>query len=324
MSNELKVGIAVIGAAIALFFGIRFLQGLPLLSSGYEVVAVFDDAQGLSSGSGVQLSGVNVGTVRRVELADGGRNVYVTLALNDGIAIPRGSRIGTAGFAALGDVSVSISPPTGASVGRPLAEGDTIRAAGGGNLLSLLTDQAGPLAARTDTLLIAAVGALQGVETLIDESGDDFDAAMAQLRFITTATTQMLLAERERIGSITTSFQRAAESAERAAQNAEFLTSDFAQRSPLLADSLTATIAGLNRTMAKVETSLAGLDRVTLQLDSTLALATSPESSLGLLLNDPSLYYNANAAAASLEQLLTAFEKDPERFLREMRLVDIF
>ncbi|NNF59393.1 MAG: MCE family protein [Rhodothermaceae bacterium] len=324
MSNELKVGIAVLGAAIALFFGIRFLQGLPLLASSYEVVAVFDDAQGLLAGSGVRLSGVNVGTVRRVELADGGRHVYVTLALNNGTTIPRGSRIGTGGFAALGDVSVSISPPSGASVGRPLAEGDTIRAAGDGDLFSLLTDRAGPLAARTDTLLIAAVGALQGVETLINESGDDFDAAMAQLRFITTATTQMLLAERERIGTITASFQRAAESAERAAANAEFLTADFAQRSPLLADSLTATIAGLNRTMAQIETSLAGLDDVTVQLDSTLALATSPESSLGLLLNDPSLYYNANAAAASLEQLLTAFENDPERFLREMRLVDIF
>ena len=58
MRNELKVGLAVLFAAVVLYFGVRFLQDQPLFGGGYRVVAVFDDAQGLSEGAFVRLNGV--------------------------------------------------------------------------------------------------------------------------------------------------------------------------------------------------------------------------------------------------------------------------
>jgi phospholipid/cholesterol/gamma-HCH transport system substrate-binding protein len=328
MSQELKIGLVVLTALVLLFFGIRFLQGLPVFGSGFEVVAVFEDAQGLVPGNPVRLSGVDVGTVREVVLADGGRAVHVTLTLAPGVEVPRGSRVAVGGFAALGDVYVSLSPPEGVAVGRPLVDGDTLVAPPATDLVSLFTDRAGPLAQRADTLLATAVNTFRGVEGLIDDSGDDLDATLANLRFLTTATTRVLLEERERVGRISAALERAALSAERTASTAEALAAEygdaFSGRAPGLGDTLSATLAGLNARLRQLEASLTGLDRVAANLDSTLTLAASDEGSLGLLLRDPSLYHNANAAAASLEQLLTDFQNNPARYLEELKLVDLF
>ena len=328
MSQELKIGLVVLAALVLLFVGIRFLQGLPIFDESYEVVVVFDDAQGLTPGNAVQLSGVEVGTVREVVLADGGRAVHVTLAIDPDVEIPRGSRFSVGGFSMLGDVFVSVEPPEGATAGRPLVDGDTLRAVPDTDLVSLLTDRAEPLALRADTLLTSAVNTFRRVEALVEGSGDDLDATLANLRFLTTATTRLLLEERERIGGITASLERAALSAERTATTAEALAAEFSAefggQAPVFRDSLTLAVASLNARLRQLETSLEGLDRVTVSLDSTLALATSPDGSLGLLLRDPSLYHNANAAAASLEQLLTDFQNDPARYLEQMRLIDLF
>src|SRR5690606_27055558 len=166
MSNELKVGIAVIVAALALFFGLRFLQGLPLLGAGYAVVGVFEDAEGLSPGSGVLLNGVEVGSVRSLRLSDDARRVYVTMEMDGGVEIPRASTLSTSGFASRGGVTVNIEPPAGPYAGRPLADGDALRSTRSGDLLSPLTDQAGPMAARADTLLAAVTGTVQDIEGL--------------------------------------------------------------------------------------------------------------------------------------------------------------
>jgi phospholipid/cholesterol/gamma-HCH transport system substrate-binding protein len=328
MSQELKIGLVVLVAAALLFFGIRFLQGLPLLGAGYEVVAVFDDAQGLTAGSTVRLSGVDVGVVRDIALADGGRRVHVRFALDPGVEVPRGSRVSVGGFAALGDVYVSLEPPEGASAGRPLADGDTLYAAPGADLVSLLTDRAGPLAQRADTLLATAVTTFRDVQGLVNGSADDLEATLAQLRFITTAVTRVILEERGRVSGLSASLERAALSAERTATTAEGLVTEFRDafggQAPAFRDTLTVVASGLNARLRQLDATLASLDRVTVQLDSTLALVNDPSGTVGLLLRDPSLYYNANAAAASLEQLLTDFQNDPARYLEELKLVDLF
>ena len=328
MSNELKIGIVVLVAAFALFFGIRFLQGLPLFESGYDVVVAFDDSQGLSAGSAVRLSGVSVGAVRDVQLVDGGRDVLVTLGVESDVDIPRMSTFSVGGFAALGDVYVSIEPPEGASAGRPLTDGDTVRAATGTDLMSLLTDSAGPLALRADTLLGTAVTTFQGVEGLVSSSSADLERTIANLRFITTATTQLLLAERERVGGITAALERAALSAERSALVAEGLAAEYGEafsgQGAVFSDSLTATLTTMNARLRQLDTTLTGLDNVSARLDTTLTLVNSPDGSVGLMLRDPSFYYNVNATAASLEQLLTDFQNNPSRYLEDLRIVDLF
>lgn len=337
MTNEIKVALAVILSALAVYAGVRFLSGQPLFGAGYEVVAVFDDAQGLTTGSIVRLNGVRVGEVEAVELGPNARDVYVTLQLRADVEIPRGSTIQTSGLSALGEVNVEITPPQGAGAGRPLAAGDTLRASPVPDIFDLIAGESNSLTARADTALIGAVNTFSQLDRILSNSGDDLSAVLAQLRFLTQAATKTLIDERERVdrtlGSLEAAAANASAVSDRVGRNVEDLSvvvgNDVVATSGTVralaetnADSVTVAVNNLSAALRQVDRTLvtlngltASLDELTVDLDSTL---NSPNGTLGLLLTDPSLYYNANAAAASLQQLLQDFQAEPGRYLREV------
>ena len=346
MSNELKVALAVLLSAAAIYGGVRFLSGQPLFGAGYEVVAVFDDAQGLTAGAIVRLNGVRVGEVASVELSPSAREVYVRLAIDEGVEIPRGSVLQTSGLSALGEVNVEISPPAGAAAGRPLAPGDTLIAATTPDIFDLIAGESTSITARADTALIGAVNTFTALNRILDNTSGDIEPILANLRFLLQATTQTLLTERDRIDRTLGSVEAAAANAgavsdrvgarvEGVAANADAIAAavgdDLLATSGTLrilaesnADSVGVTVAQLNATLRRVDQSLTALGALTANLDTTLQAVNSPDGTLGLLLNDPSLYYNANAAAASLQQLLQDLQNDPGRYVKDLDLVRVF
>ena len=317
LSNELKVGLVVIFAALALFFGIRFLEDRPFFGGGYPLVAVFENAQGVSPGTLVFLSGVKVGAVESVRLSDDARRVYFTLEMEPGFSIPRGSTVGTSGLAALGSVTVAITPPAEGDGRDALEPGDTLYTVPGGDLFTELSARAPQLAARADTLLASAALTFDATHQLITATEGDVAATLAELRQLTATSNALLLSERARLSATLVSLQRAA-------AGAEALTADLRRFSAENSDSLALTVRQLNRTLTEAERGLAGLGPVTARLDTTLATLNNPDGTLGLFLRDPSLYNNANAATLSLQQLLYDFQQNPARYLRDLRLVDIF
>ena len=343
MTNEIKVGLAVILAAVLVFLGVRFLSGQSLFGAGYEVVTVWEDAQGLTPGAVVRLNGVRIGDVSAIRLGPGAREVFVTLSINDGVEIPRGSTLQTSGLSALGEVNVEITPPLGAGAGRPLAGGDTLYASATPDIFDLIAGESNSLTARADTALIGAVNTFTTLDDILSNSGDDIQAVLAQLRFLTQATTQTLIDERGRIDRTLGSLEAAAANAgavsDRVGRNVEDLSvvvgNDVVATSGVVrglaeanADSVTAAVNNLSAALRRVDRQLetldgltANLSTLTVDLDSTL---NSTEGTAGLLLNDPSLYYHANAAAAALQQILQDFQADPGRYLKDLRVVDVF
>lgn len=338
MTNELKVGLAVLLSLVVIYAGVRFLSGSPLFGAGYEVVAVFEDAQGLAPGSLVRLNGVRVGSVSEVTLAPGARQVYVTMAIDSGIEIPRGSTLQTSGLSALGEVNVEITPPLGVAAGRPITPGDTLIAATTPDIFDLIAGESNSITARADTALQSAVRSFGSLDRILTNSGGDIEAVLAQLRFLTQATTTLIQNERERLGRTLGSVEQAAANAEgtasRVGRNVEDISvvvgNDLVATSRTIrgvtesnADSVAVLVAGLNASMRRIDASLVqlgalstSLNGLSASLDTTLTSVRSPDGTLGLLLTDPSLYHNANAAAASLQQVLQDLQADPNRYLR--------
>jgi phospholipid/cholesterol/gamma-HCH transport system substrate-binding protein len=337
MTNEIKVALAILLSAVAIFFGVRFLSGQSLFGGGYEVVAIFDDAQGLVPGALVRLNGVRVGDVRSVELGQGARQVIVTMAIDGDVEIPRGSTIQTAGLSALGEVNIEITPPAGADAGRPLVAGDTLRAISTPDIFDLIAGESNSLTARADTALIGAVNTFTTLDEILQNSGGDIQAVLSQLRFLTQGATQLIIEERSRIDRTIGSLEAAAANAsgvsDRVGRNVEDLSvtvgNDVVATSGTVralaetnADSVTAAVNNLSSALRRADGQLqqltaltANLASLTADLDSTL---NSPNGTMGLLLNDPTLYYNINGAAAALQQILQDLQADPSRYLGEL------
>ncbi|MEM1117405.1 MAG: MlaD family protein [Bacteroidota bacterium] len=336
MTNEIKVALAVLLSAALLFVGVRFLSGQSLFGGGYEVVSVFDDAQGLTPGSLVRLNGVQVGDVRAVRLGPSAREVFVTMAIDGGVEIPRGSTVQTSGLSALGEVNVEITPPSGAGAGRPLASGDTLVASTTPDIFDIIAGESNSLTARADTALQGAVNTFTTLDEILQNSGGDIQPILSQVRFLTQNLTTLILEEQDRIDRTIASLEEAAANAggslTEVGRNVEDLSvvvgNDVVATSGTVralaetnADSVTAAVNNLSATLRQADAQLQALTTLTANLDSTL---NSPNSTMGLLLSDPSLYHNANAAVASLQQLLQDFQADPSRYLKDLDLVRVF
>lgn len=313
--NELLVGVSILVAALILFLGVRFLSGVPLFGGTYPLVAIFDDAQGMTAGSPVLVNGVRVGRVEAVRLARGAQRVEVFMEIRGDVEIPRGATVGTGGFVALGDVSVSIAP--GPITNPPLARGDTLYASGGGDLLTLLQDNADRLFGEADTLLTSASGTFRTVDGLLADSEGDLRASITALRRTTTGVDELLRSEQARLRATLANL-------EAASAGAASLTDDLGRFTEANAEEIAATIAQLNQTLAQVDASLIGFEATSTQLDEVLIKLNTDEGTLGLMLNDPELYYNLNSTLGQLNRLLVDFQDDPGRFLRELRLLRIF
>ena len=339
MSNEIKVALSVLFAIAAVYGGIRFLSGQPLFGAGYTVVAVFDDAQGLAAGSLVRLNGVRVGDVSAVELGPNARQVFVTMAINPDVEIPRGSSVQTSGLSAIGEVNIEITPPAGAEAGRPLVSGDTLIATSVPDLFDLIAGESNSLTARADTALIGAVNTFRSLDEILTNSGDDIQASLAQIRFLTQATTTLIQTERQRIGRTLNSLEEAAANTSQVSEDvgndvrgvSRAVGDDFIATSRTVrgvaetnADSIAIVVQGLNNSLRRLDQNLATLNSLTANLDSTITGAREADGTLGLLLRDPSLYENANAAAATLQQILQDFQNDPGRYLRDLTVVRVF
>lgn len=141
-SLELKVGLAV-GVGLFLFIISMFmLGGDNIFKSTYQLKVRFDSVQGLGPGSVVQLLGIPVGNVMRIDVvpSEETNNIEVILKLNKDFQrqITEGSAAGVRTQGALGDKFIYITP--GPPSAKPLKDSDQLLPEARGGFLETLVE----------------------------------------------------------------------------------------------------------------------------------------------------------------------------------------
>lgn len=153
---------------------------------GYELTGSFDAAgQGLLPGSDVKVRGVNIGEVKRIELADG--DALVTLRIRDGERVPVDATATIRPKTLFGEKFVDVDPGLAEDAGPFLADGDTIaNTLGGFELETVLTDVYPVLKAIDPQELTTVLGELatggRGLGEVINRSivnGEELSAIFA-------------------------------------------------------------------------------------------------------------------------------------------------
>jgi len=111
---SVKVGVLTLLFIGLLTFSLIWLRGRGV-SQGLEQTVVFRDVNGMREGSVVQMMGIRVGTVTKIEpLQEGGRYyVRVKFRINKDthLAIPRGSRLSIEQSGLIGEQFLEVTPP---------------------------------------------------------------------------------------------------------------------------------------------------------------------------------------------------------------------
>lgn len=307
ISNEAKVGITVLFAAIVAVIGFRFMSDIPIVSQPMIITADFDRADGLSGGSLVYIRGVRVGSVRSVALTPDTR-VDVTMRIDSDIPIPDNS---VARLTSLGLVEgKSIVIDTGSSL-QFLSTGDRITGLYDESVMEVLGQKGEELG---DDVSNAVAELNQFLRQLNETLSDDTRLTLDQTLQNTMRTT-------ERIASILTGKQDeidlAIEAGSRMLSQMDTLVMDSRPRVDSLMITLEESIRELETVRRELEMALASVNEILVKINEG-------DGTLGRLLNDPSLYENIDSLTVELNALIRGINENPGRYLRHMSIIDIF
>jgi phospholipid/cholesterol/gamma-HCH transport system substrate-binding protein len=130
-SSEVKVGAFALGGAVVLAGIITFMGAFSFGKKGYELHIDYPQVSGLMPGHVVRYAGVQVGTVKKINVAPD--KVEVIAEINDDIKIPQGAVFTISSDGIMGEKFVSVIPPTKPGQGY-VPEGSTVQGAAGGGM----------------------------------------------------------------------------------------------------------------------------------------------------------------------------------------------
>jgi phospholipid/cholesterol/gamma-HCH transport system substrate-binding protein len=278
--NVAALGALTIMAVVLFVFGLYYLLGSPLLKGGMNVVVMLESGGGLKRGDRVSLQGVNVGSVRSVQL-NGPQGVTATLRLNEDLPLPADTRASVVGDV-FGAHTVELLPGTAMVKIEP---GDTLR----GMRAQALAEAATELSAtarnvliRADSLLSPqAVADIHATAAIMPSSAEQLRAAFTELRLAAAA------------------LKRTTESL------------DEASTGPALA----AAIGRIDETARAMTAVASQMERSLAPLQSVFAKVDQGQGTLGRLINDTTLYAELNGAARELRALTADIKANPKRYL---------
>lgn len=307
-SNELKVGASLLIATVIFVLGVRYFEGLPLFRPTLSLTAEFDNAGGLIAGNVVRVNGVNVGSVNGVRISPATGNVLVDFHVDSSVPVTEGTTGAIAGFDALGVVRMDLvlGPPSAPRI----PEGARIATIPASDLLASLTDRAPGMVERVDSVLMGLDRVLVGADGMLNSPQSDLRSAIGSVDRSVQALEALLLAERERIGRVMANVESATADLDAAA-------GEDGERLAALMDSLQSTLDGVDETLVDVR-------GVSTELTAVLTALNNGEGTLGLLLKDPAMYHKMDSTLTGLNALMADFQANPGRYLKEMRIVDLF
>lgn len=309
--NEVATGLAIVLTILFVYFGVRYLEGRPIFGGTYDLFAEFESANGLSTGSSVEVSGVKVGEVTRIRLREASRGVRVRMEIEEDVAIPEGSVASIEGIGALDNVSIAIEP---GPEGRPLLEdGDTLQ-----------TQPAGDVLGQVDSTLAGAREAFSEAESLISGTEQDLNIILREMQTASGEAALLMSDSRGRVRATLTDLQSAAADLNTFAAQMQVVAHQLERTTGQGGDTLVTAINRLNALMERLDGVVVSLERGSTSLESFAVRADTSDGTLGRLMSDPSLYLRLDSAAMNLNEILSSFKEDPKRYLKHLELIDVF
>ena len=285
-NKEIQIALVAILGVVVLYYGMQFLKGLTI-SSGSNYYVTFNDISGLSNSCPVYANGYKVGVVEDIIYDyENQENIVAVLGINDEMRVPQGT---TADIVSdfLGNIRLELK--LGDRTAGFLQPDDTIRGGQDKGALSKAAEmipQVQSLLPKLDSILVSVNALL--ADPAIANSLHNVDQITADLTR-TSHDLSLLTAQLNR------QMPQMLQNADGVLANTNQITKDISNMD------FAATMTSVNTTLKNVEQMTAALN--------------SREGTLGLLMRDPSLYYNLNSTMMHADSLMLDLKQHPKRYV---------
>ena len=271
ISRELKVGVLAVLCAVILYFGLNFLKGINIFKSTYSYVGQYENLSGLTEQAPVLIKGYQVGLVESINYDFTQPMAFtVAVSISKNIQLPEGTQMALVANGLLGGMAIELQLPNVASA-NVYQHGDTLSTLIVPGLFETL--EQGVLAKLDSVLggantLVASLnnsleeGSLYQTLANVEQITSDLKVSGADLRHLTNIQLPTIMAK---VDTTITGFAA--------------LATEVSEVNIVgLVDSVQGVISGVNQAM------------------------NSHDGTLGLLLNDKTLYDNLNVALEDLDR----------------------
>lgn len=326
-SNDWIVGAVIIATMVLIVAATLFLQEADLGEKRTGITARFRDVGNMQVGNAVVIRGVRAGRVKGISLAPQGW-VVAEMDLDEGIVLPPDPVVLIQASTLFGEwqalITAREAAPTIRDVATQLADvtGAPPGALAGAVLpdIAQLTTYAGGIAGNVASVAervrtafndSAALELRASIRNFSVLSNDLARAVRVQSRNLDSIAVHIRAGAAD-LASTTEALRRTAGRADTATSNGE-ITRIVAETERASSNLRQATdrLNALSESLMSTEQSLKS---VITKADGVLGKVDRGEGSLGLLVNDPSLYRNSDSLLIDLRVLIQDFKKDPKRY----------
>ncbi len=296
-------------AALALFiYGFNFLKGKDIFKKERHFYSVYPGVGGLVVASPVFINGLKVGLVKDIRFhPDASNRVVVEFALTNPISIPSNSVARIYSSDLMGSKAIDLILGNSTTMA---SSGDTLSSQLQATLQEEVNRQVLPLKTKAEALM------------------GSIDSAITIIRYVFNETT------RENLDKSFLSIKTTIENLEHTTFNIDTLVTSQRYRMSLIIANIESITTNIRNNNQQISNVLENFSRITdtlarIQLSSTfeqlnttltrtaevMTKIESGQGSLGLLINDDSLYQELTKSSQELELLLQDMRLHPDRYL---------
>lgn len=287
-TREVKVGLMVIAAIFILYFGLNFLKGIDIFQKTNLYYGQYEDIGGLVPSAPVYIKGYKAGQVEEVKYDFSKKESFlVKISITSDIKLPEGTIMQLADEGLMGGKVIQLiyAPVTaGQKMHKPHDILPTEVSTG------LMATVAGDLMPKIENVATQADSLLRSVRTLIErkEISNSLSSIEKTTADLSASSAQLKGLLNNQLPSIL--------------NDVNTVTGDFKQLSGNLRN------IDFAKTVNSVDYTLKNLQTLTDKINSN-------ENSLGLLMNDKTLYINLSNTANAADKLLIDLKENPKRYV---------
>jgi ABC-type transporter Mla subunit MlaD len=307
MSNQIKITLTIIITVAVAYIGYRYMKDLPFFRHSKIIYTHYKKVNGLNSGGPIYISGVKVGSIKSIDLKRPS-DVKVTLSFSNDVKITKGSVAKLTSNGLLGNKVIQVEQGKSS---QEVPYGGTIKGVYSGGMLSSLKKNGTKLADDASQSFDELNNTLAQLQKIVDEKNRrKIDHMLSGLQ--TSASELATLMKHERTEM------------EQTITHANRLLANFDTLSTKNKPAIDSTLTSLKQTMGNFKEVSAKLKTSNDRLNNILSKIDDGKGSMGKLVNDPSLYNNLDSLSVSLTNLIDQIIANPTKYLKGLKLIDIF
>lgn len=309
ISRETKIGLLVASSIGLLVFGFNFLKGKNIFFKRDKYYAVYEKIDGLVESNPVQINGFTVGQVRDIYFhPDNSGRIIVSFVMKDTeFKIPKNTiaRVISADF--LGSKAIQLVLGNSQQY---YQDGDTLIAGIQASLTEEVNKQVLPLKNKAEKLIGSIDSVLAVVQYIFNEestqniknSFESINDAITTLKKTSIRIDTLVSEQRVKFLRISSNLESITNNVRNNNEKITKVINNFSSLSDtLLKANIASTISNTNKTLTQVADITEKINK--------------GEGTLGLLLNNDSLYNNLNSASKDLDLLLEDMRVNPSRYV---------